>query len=321
MKDQKYFNGIIVGLALILSVLSLILVLKTKTDLARQHFMSEEALRTQLSEAVLSVESLQEKQAQLEKKLEDMDNNTCRDVNVKSIAHRGASAEAPENTLPAFWLAKKLGFSCVETDVRFTADGIPVCIHDQSIDRTSNGNGAVSGMTLEELRQYDFGSWKDEQYAGTEIPTFEEFISLCKNIGLHPYIEMKEGTPEQIRQLVETVDRYGMRGKVSWISFELSLLSNVSWYDNEARLGFVVNEPDQWTFNEVRGLRTGKNEVFLSTSKIIDSDIEECRRYNIPLELWTIDDAEQMTELDPYISGVTSNSLRYGQILFEKEMN
>ena len=77
--------------------------------------------------------------------------------NIKTISHRGFSAEAPENTLPAFYLAKLKGFNYVECDISYTSDGRIVVIHDRTIDRTSNGSGSVNEMTLSELRQYDFG--------------------------------------------------------------------------------------------------------------------------------------------------------------------
>ena len=98
---------------------------------------------------------------------------------IKAVAHRGYSTEAPENTLPAFRLAKENGFDYVECDVVFTSDNVPVLLHDSSIDRTSNGEGKISSLTYEEVSQYDFGSWFSEEYAGVKIPTFDEFLKLC----------------------------------------------------------------------------------------------------------------------------------------------
>ena len=320
--DKKGFNDIITGLAVVLAVLSLILALRTKTELAAvQQSSVEDELRVQLSQAETEIESLREKQARLEQMLEEKNSESvCRDGNVRSIAHRGLSAEAPENTLPAFRLAKERGFSSVETDIRFTKDGVPVCLHDGSIDRTGNGSGEVAEMTLEELRQYDFGAWMGEEFAGTRIPTFEEFLTLCKNLGLHPCIELKTGTADQVRQLVETVNRYGMRGKVSWISFEPALLTYVRWNDSEARLGYLVSDFNMQVINTLRGLQSGKNEVFLSSCVYNDWIVEECRKARIPLEVWTLDTEEQFAAVDPYITAVTSNCICYGQYLYEKEL-
>ena len=324
MKNKAGIVGILVGLAIGLSMLSPFLAVQVRTELVavRQGAGEEAALRVSLSEAEAEIAVMKEKQTALERELVDARSSAAYPgSSVRSIAHRGVSAEAPENTLPAFRLAVERGFTDVETDIFFTSDGVPVCIHDGTIDRTSNGSGEVWNMTLEELRQYDFGSWMGEKFAGTQIPTFEEYLLVCKNLGLRPVIEMKTGGPDQIRLLVETVNRCGMRGKVSWISFQPDLLSYVRWNDDEARLGFLVGEINVQALDTLRGLRSSKNEVFLSSCVYNDWVVEECARAGFPLEVWTLDTEEQFAALDPYVTGVTSNCLSYGQYLYKTEMN
>ncbi|MBI3536498.1 MAG: hypothetical protein HY070_02885, partial [Chloroflexi bacterium] len=92
------------------------------------------------------------------------------------IAHRGASAEAPENTLAAFTRAFELGADGIELDVTLTKDNIPVVIHDDTVNRTTNARGVVSEMLLAEIKQLDAGSWKDAKYRGEKIPTLEETL-------------------------------------------------------------------------------------------------------------------------------------------------
>ncbi len=320
MKNDRLINNIILGLAIVLAVLSLVIGVMAKKELSEVRSSLEEELKAQLTQEIANSEmNAQARQNKLEEMINELVKKECRDFNVRSIAHRGASQWAPENTLAAFRLAKELGFSCVEADIRFTEDGIPVCLHDGSIDRTSNGTGDIWNLTLEEVRQYDFGAWKDSSYAGTSIPTFEEFLLLCKNIGLHPYIEMKEGTSNQIRGLVDMVSRYGMKGKVTWISFDSGLLSAVRWYDEEARLGFLISEFSPAAVYEISGLRSGKNEVFLDSSVCNSWIVDECRKAGLPLEMWTINKEWQMDQMDPYITGVTSDCLVYGQYLYDKE--
>ena len=166
------------------------------------------------------------------------------DITIKNINHRGYSATAPENTLSAYKLSKQNGFKYVECDVSFTSDGVAVLLHDTTIDRTSNGTGSIKDLTFEELRTLDFGSWKSITYEGELIPSFEEFISLCKKIGLYPYIELKTNdsySTEQIYGLIDIVRRYGMLDKVTWISFSSSYLNTIKEYYNKARLGYIVN--------------------------------------------------------------------------------
>lgn len=95
---------------------------------------------------------------------------------VLNFAHRGASHDAPENTLAAFRLALEMGADGVELDVQVSKDGEAVVIHDFTVDRTTDGHGAVKDKTMAELRELDAGSWFDKRFAGERIPTLEEVI-------------------------------------------------------------------------------------------------------------------------------------------------
>lgn len=99
------------------------------------------------------------------------------------LAHRGASAYAPENTLAAFNLAFELGADGIELDVSLTRDGIPVVIHDDTVDRTTNGRGAVNQFTLAELQHLD-ASNRMEKYRGEKIPTLEQVLRAVSPRGL-----------------------------------------------------------------------------------------------------------------------------------------
>lgn len=242
---------------------------------------------------------------------------------VKSIAHRGFSTIAPENTLSAFRLAKKNGFRYVECDVSFTSDDVAVLLHDSTIDRTSNGTGNIASMTFEAVRALDFGSWKSDAYAGEKIPTFEEFISLCKHIGVHPYIELKSGTANQIKSLVDTVKRHGMKNEVTWISFDSASLAAVRAADKTARLGLVADVVSATTIDTVRNtLKSGFNEVFIDCahSKATADVVQLCIDADVPLEVWTVNSEAAMLALDSYVSGVTSDNLIASKVFHNNEM-
>lgn len=257
---------------------------------------------------------------------QDLDEFISRHQNantVKAINHRGF-ADAPENTLAAFKLSKKKGFQYVECDVSFTSDGYAVLLHDSTVDRTSNGTGSINQMTLEAVRALDFGSWKSEEYAGEQIPRFEEFIALCRNLGLHPYIELKEGTEAQIKALVGVVNRHGMKGKVTWISFNSNYLGYIKAVDPKARLGFVVGEVTTSTINTVtESLQTGENEVFIdcAVDKTSAEAAQLCADANIPLEVWTANDENSIKVLDAYVTGFTSDNLIAGNVLAAANMD
>ena len=233
------------------------------------------------------------------------------DYAVKSVNHRGY-VSAPENTLEAYRLSAQNGFKYVECDVSFTSDGYAVLLHDDTIDRTSNGTGTISALTLNEVRQYDFGSWKSPDYAGTKIPTFEEFIALCAELGLHPYIELKSELAEgQATLLVGTVEKYGLLDDCTWISFKASALTQIKNEDAGARLGYLVTDSlTQEKLDTAKTLRTGSNEVFIDAyySLASESGVALCKTNGFALEVWTVNKTSLLDTMNSYVSGVTSDS-------------
>src|SRR5690242_12109722 len=120
------------------------------------------------------------------------------------IAHRGASAYAPENTMSAFDLAMDMGAGFIETDLQLSRDARLVAIHDETLDRTTNGKGPVSAMTVEELRQLDAGasfsqaapaSTQKKSFAGECIPTVEEVLAFGNRRDAGLYLELKPRGP------------------------------------------------------------------------------------------------------------------------------
>ena len=115
---------------------------------------------------------------------------------VAVIAHRGASAYAPENTLVAFTRAVEMDADYFELDVTLSKDDEIIVIHDLSVDRTTNGTGKVRDLTLAELKQLDAGSKKDASFAGEPLPTLEESLVLAKSEGIKVYIEIKNSADD-----------------------------------------------------------------------------------------------------------------------------
>ena len=245
---------------------------------------------------------------------------------VRAINHRGYNIAAPENTLSAFRLSKQKGFKYVECDVSFTSDGVPVLLHDNTVDRTSNGIGNINELTFEQVRALDFGSWFSTAYAGELIPTFEEFIALCRSLGLHPYIEIKASdgyyTNEQLEQLMEIVKRYAMADRVTWVSFSSAYLSHIKECDPKARLGYVVMEVTDEAISFVSNLKTGSNDVFIDaySDVLTHTQVAKCINADVAVEVWTVNDAITVNALDPYISGITSDSLNAAFVLIESNI-
>ncbi len=244
-----------------------------------------------------------------------------KDYKVNSVNHRGY-VSAPENTLEAYRLSALNGFVAVECDVSFTKDGYAVLLHDDTVDRTSNGTGKINELTLGEVKALDFGSWKSPEYKGVQIPTFEEFIALCKELDLHPYIELKSELAQgQAQTLVKTVEKYGLLDNCSWISFKATALAQIKSVDNTARLGYILNKDITADhINTAKSLCTGNNEVFIDLvyGSATEANVELCRANGFALEVWTVDKTDVLDKLNGYVSGVTSNFIVAGKYLEEK---
>jgi glycerophosphoryl diester phosphodiesterase len=150
------------------------------------------------------------------------------------IAHRGYRAKYPENTLVAFEAAIHAGADMIELDVLLSKDRKMVVIHDETLDRTTNGQGAVSDYTLTEIKTLDAGSWFDARFKGERLPTLEEVLeSVDKRISIN--IEIKRSAYEPDRppdaiekQIVELVTRKNAIGNVLISSFEWKMLERLA---------------------------------------------------------------------------------------------
>jgi glycerophosphoryl diester phosphodiesterase len=159
------------------------------------------------------------------------------------IAHRGGSLEVPENTLAAFRHAIDLGMKFVELDVQMSSDGELMVIHDETIDRTTGGHGAVGSYTFEELRKLDAGSHFGPQFAGERIPTLREVLELCTDAGVGVVVEIKspELYPGMVEKTVALIGEMWMRGAENiWcISFDHAAIRKVRALDAAIPLGYL----------------------------------------------------------------------------------
>ncbi len=148
-------------------------------------------------------------------------------------AHRGENLINPENTLSAFEAAVKLGAQMIEFDVRLTKDKVPVIMHDNSVDRTTNGNGPVSQLSFKQIRNLDAGSWKSEKFKGEKVPTLSEVLGVIPhNIWMNIHLK---GDKELGQIVAETILKKG-RIKQSVIACNSEVLKGVRAVDN----GFII---------------------------------------------------------------------------------
>lgn len=160
-------------------------------------------------------------------------------------AHRGARADAPENTLPAFELAVEQGADGVEFDVQLTADGTVVVLHDETVDRTTNGRGPVAGMRLDDLRTLDASGGR-AGFAGARVPTLAETLDLLVPTGLRLNIELKnseEAYPGLEEQVLAAVADRGIAERVVLSSFNHYSLRKLQKLDAPVELAMLYTDP------------------------------------------------------------------------------
>lgn len=152
-------------------------------------------------------------------------------LNMKIFAHRGYSAKYPENTLAAFRAAAQLPIHGVELDVHLTKDRQIVVIHDELVKRTSNGKGYVKDLTLEQLREYDFGSWFSEEFAGEKIPTLHEVLTIFKDTHHRINIELKSDIfiyPLLEEMVLKEVESFQFEDRVILSSFDHEAVAKIA---------------------------------------------------------------------------------------------
>ncbi len=224
------------------------------------------------------------------------------------VAHRGFSGEAPENTLPAYKKAVTDGaFHAGEADIRLTSDGVWVCLHDSTVDRTTDGTGSISAMTLEDAKQLDAGSWFHSDYAGTEIPTLEEFLQTMKMLNFTPWFEIKPlVSDDKVEEAVKLVEKYFLEHLTVIKSFSLNTLKQVRKFSDDIFLGWHDSFSEA-NFQELKAL---KNATLMpSKNDITQSNMEMARKHGMSIVVYTVDiTTEAKTLITEYgITGMYTN--------------
>lgn len=229
-----------------------------------------------------------------------------------NIAHRGASAYAPEHTLFAYDLAIEMDADMLECDLFLTQDEVPVCIHDQTVDRTSDGSGRVEDFTLAELRELDFGSWFGEAFAGAKIVAFEEQLDCYLRINplMRFHVETKdsaEGRAEAV--LTEVLTRKGLidtgnvqTSTILMQSFDSGSLERIKALAPTLPTAFLFAVPTdeqvaQWALT---GAGPTYIDAFAPNSLALLADPLMVHRFHAnghDVHTWTVNDRQQMDYL------------------------
>lgn len=206
---------------------------------------------------------------------------------MKKMAHRGYSAKYPENTMKAFQEAYKKGFDGIETDVHLTLDQELVLIHDETINRTSNGKGYIKDYTLSQLKQYQFNNGFNEQES---IPTLQELLAFLQDKDMILNIEIKtdnihyEGIEKKV---VDLVSQMNMKEKVIYSSFYLPSLLKIREYEPDAYIGYLME--DHYGDRKKQLLKHNIHAIHPKYSLIKNSnEVKKLKEMKQTIAVWTI---------------------------------
>lgn len=225
------------------------------------------------------------------------------------FAHRAGGARAPENTLAACEESIRIGVDALEFDVRATADGVPVLMHDETVDRTTDGHGPVAALTLDHLKRLDAGTWFSPRFRGERVATLEETLDLARGrCGVNIELKIGEGRgpcpvpfprhldPETlVRRVIETMARVRFDRPIIISSFEPTLLALVRSARSGIHLGLIA----KWT---TRGLsaahrRAGLQSVHLHTRLVSPRRLRAARGLGLSIFVWPVKEADLMQRM------------------------
>lgn len=219
------------------------------------------------------------------------------------IGHRGASAYYPENTMGAFKAAYDMGAEMIEMDILLSKDGIPVVIHDETLNRTTSGKGKVVDYTYEELANLDAGSWFGEKHSHERIPTLEEVLIFARGkIALNIEIkaeavtdELKNGIEEKAYELVK---KYDMKDHVLFSSFDYRSVAHLKELDVNIAVGLLYDKQQSEGMGPKQLVDTYEADAFnCSYRQFSKKWAKEAAGANIPVFVYTVNSERKMRKM------------------------
>lgn len=235
--------------------------------------------------------------------------------NIEIIAHRGYSAIAPENTLPAFLAALQHGAHSVEFDVQLSADGVPVAFHDITLDLLAGISGSVADLTLSQLQELDVGSGFSDRFVDTRIPTLSQVLDCLQNLDRFIYLDLKPHCPWSIANLEVILDLLitkGFANRAILCSFSETVLDRIRTCNRQFPLGYSVATAEEYPAKLELAAADG-NAVTIAEYRIfLDRPewVQIGRDRGVEAVVWTVDELSDWHRLtDIGIRRLITNSL------------
>ncbi len=239
---------------------------------------------------------------------------------ILNVAHRGASGYAPEHTITSYKMGEKMHGDYIEVDLQMTKDGELIAMHDETLDRTTNGTGQVKDFTLEEIKQLDAGSWFNEkypeqakaEYEGLQVPTLEEvFETFGKNANYYIETKSPEVYPGMEQKLVDVVNEYGInKDKLLVQSFSSESLLKMNEIDHSVKLVQLLDytSPAELTDKEVQSIKQYAMGIGPNSDMIDQEYVQKAVQNGLEIHPYTVNEKEEMQKLiDWGVTGIFTN--------------
>ncbi len=213
-----------------------------------------------------------------------------------AIAHRGASGYAPENTLAAFRRAVAQGVSFIETDLQLTRDAHFVAIHDETVDRTTNGHGSVQQMTLAEIRRLDAGSWFASEFMSERVPALEDVLEFARKNDAVFYLELKpSGYWGGEHALISALRNSAEVARSVIISFDPAILQSLRKIEPTLMTGLLYSGQLENPFEKAEEI--GARQIAVRGDLVTPNFLAQARKRDLQVVCWTVNSPAHMRML------------------------
>jgi len=231
------------------------------------------------------------------------------------VGHRGAMGHAPENTIPSFDLARQMGAEFVECDVHLSKDKEVIVIHDERVERTTNGTGLIKNLTLSQIKKLDAGSWYSKKFKGVKVPTLRELLNWIKpKTSQNKYqmgvaIEIKNEPiryPDIAKRLSDVISEMGMTSRVVIISFDFAVIKQLKILNPKLATGILYHEPMKNLFKIAQSVKA--DALFPRRHLITQELVNTAHKAGLAVATWTVNDPEEMKKLISYkVDAIATN--------------
>lgn len=218
-------------------------------------------------------------------------------IKTKILGHRGAMGLAPENTLPSFRKAIEASADGVEFDVQLSADGVPVVIHDEKVDRTTDGRGKVNELSVRELEKLDAGRFFSDKFVETRLPLLKEVLEVIQGMDIIN-LELKNGNVRyegMEEKVIEMTREFGVFDKTVFSSFNHYSLKKLKEIEPAARTGvlYMAGIYQPWEYAR----KLGAESIHPYYAAVVPDIVEECHKQEMAVNVFGVNESETIRKL------------------------